>query len=196
MGKVTEAKQLEELKQEAMEKTTPGDVNNEISAFYSMAFDLRNAEMTLESIANISETTISKESRQVIESYLDRVSIITTGVVSRLRGVVIDSLNELKERLSGLKDLLKQGVKKAKGEIIDAFNKVMDYFFGIISDFVSRMFSFVSSINELARKKGYTLKSLDISFDPPSFGKVTILGVPVPFSKFSLPKMDVNFEPK
>jgi hypothetical protein len=107
-----------------------------------------------------------------------------------------DALKSLKEKIVELKDLITRFGSKIKDKVLDAFNKVLEFFFRIVSEFVSRMFSFVGDVSKIAETKGYTLKSLNISFDPPSFGKVTVLGVPIPFPKLPLPKVEVGFEVK
>lgn len=46
----------------------------------------------------------------------------------------------------------------------------------------------------MAVSKGHLPKTVNISFDPPSFGTVSFLGFSIPVSKVSLPKLEIAFE--
>lgn len=196
LGKVDEAKELVALGEQAANETELVNVKSEIATFYSTAFDLRNAEMNLEAIAKISERTITKDSKMIIESYIEKFDSLVEKAVVRAHGVFTDALMSLKEKLVELRGFVTQFAANLKDKFINAFNAVLEFFFRILSEFVSAMFSFVAMISKMAEPKGYTLKTVNISFDPPSIGSVTVLGAPVPFPKFSLPKVEIGFEAK
>ena len=49
-------------------------------------------------------------------------------------------------------------------------------------------------IKGIGKSKGFGLKSVTISFEPPTFNKIDVFGFPIPIPKVSLPKVDIKFE--
>jgi Anaphase-promoting complex, cyclosome, subunit 3 len=69
-----------------------------------------------------------------------------------------------------------------------------EFLFRILNEFATKIFSFVDMIKNLGKTKGYGLKSVNISFDPPTFDSFNVLGFSVPIPKLSLPRVEVDFE--
>ena len=109
--------------------------------------------------------------------------------------MLTSTAKDLKDKIiSNLKDTAKDFKSKLKDRFIDAFNKAAEFLFRILNEFATKIFSFIDMIKKLGKTKGYGLKSVNISFDPPSFDSFKILGFSVPIPKVSLPKMEVDFE--
>lgn len=194
LGDTESEKKLDSLLEEVAAQSTIPGVNRELSTLYLTGYDLQNAEVNLQAVANLSEKTITKEKQSGIRSFANRFYNSVEGAVKRIHGIITGNLKNLKDKVENLKKAITEAPSKLKEKFLDAFNSILDGFFAIINDAVNRIFSFIDMVNTVAEGRGYRLKSLSISFEPPSFEKVTVLGVPLPLPKISLPKADIGFE--
>jgi hypothetical protein len=186
---------LKAMHQEAKDKMELDDIGNEISGLYDCAFEFKKGELNLESIANMSENRLDKESLSKMESNLDSLGSSIRTAITRAYGMMTLTAKHVKDTIiPQLKNISKSFNSKLKGQFINAFNKLIKYFFQLINEFVSKIFSFVEMISNLGKSKGFSLKSATISFDPPNFNKVSIFGFSIPIPTISLPKVTINFE--
>jgi hypothetical protein len=198
-GKSATVSPLKLMHDKALEKTEFDDVSNEISSLYDCALEFKKAEMNIEDIANISKERIKDDSLKKMESNLDSVySSIETAII-RSFGMLSSPVKYLKNYLKNdvkpkLKDMIKKFSSKLKEEFINMLNKIVKLFFQIFNEFVSKVFSFIEMINGIAKSKGFGLKSVTVSFEPPGFGQIDIFGFSLPIPKVSLPKVEINFE--
>ena len=65
------AQNLKGLHEEAVNKTDVDDIGSEISGLYNCAFELKNTELDLEAVANLSEK--KEDSLPLIDSLIDRM---------------------------------------------------------------------------------------------------------------------------
>ena len=95
-----------------------------------------------------------------------------------------------------LKKLAKKYTPTLKEQFFKIYNKMVELFFRLLNEFVSKVFSFVEMIKGIGKSKGFGLKSVTISFEPPTFGKIDVVGLGffIPIPKVSLPKVEINFE--
>jgi hypothetical protein len=151
--------------------------------------------MNLQTVAKLAENTVDQESLPVVESHIDRFGSVLRNAIIRAYGMLTSAAKDLKDKIiRNLKETAKDFKSKLKDKFIDAFNKAAEFLFRILNGFASKIFSFVDMIKKLGMTKGYGLKSVNISFDPPKFDSFKILGFSVPIPKVSLPKVEVDFE--
>lgn len=194
LGDKGSEEQLNILLGELAKESTIAGMNSELSTLYLSGYDLQNAEVNLQTIASMSEKTITGGKKSFIKRYADRFYGSVEGAVKRIQGRVTGGLKNLKGKVEDLKSALTGAASKIKEKFVDAFNSILDAFFAIVIESINRIFSFVDTVNTLAERKGYQLKTLNISFEPPTFEKVSVLGIPMPLPKISLPKADIGFE--
>ncbi len=187
-------KKMNSLIDEGLNESTFRGMNKEISTMYLTAYDLQNAEIYLEAVASISEKTITKDNESRIKSFINKFYNSVEVSVQRISGKITENLKNLKEKTEDFKSIVTKSVSKIKTKVVDVFSSISDIFFAILNESIDRIFNFIDTVNIIAEKKGYRLKSLNISFDQPSFEKVSIFGFPIPLPKISLPKTDIGFE--
>jgi hypothetical protein len=191
------ADRLKGLHEEAVNITDVDDIGSEISGLYNCAFEFKNAELNLEAVAKLSEKK-EKESVPLIDYLIDGISSTLRNTTIRSFGMLTSTVKDFKDnvlsKLKGTAKAIKSGLEAAKDLFVDTFNKAAKFLFRIINEFASKIFSFIDMIKKLGKTKGYGLKSVTISFDPPAFGSVNVLGFSVPIPKVSLPMLEVDFE--
>jgi hypothetical protein len=200
-GMEDQAKKILAMHKEALDNADFKDANTELNKFYFSTFELKRAEINLAAIAKRGGDDVDGMTLPYIDTQIDSFSSSTERAIVRSYGIFTSTLNSLKQGISKLKETIlkaKQGVKKLTSEIKDrivaAFNYVLDSFYKLVSEFLTRMFSFIQMIGRIAASKGFKLKTVNVSFEPPSFETVSFLGFPIPLPKVSLPKVEVGFD--
>jgi hypothetical protein len=64
------------------------DVGSEISGLYNCAFEFKNAEMNLHTVAKLVENTVDQESLPVVESHIDRFGSVLRNAIIRAYGML------------------------------------------------------------------------------------------------------------
>ncbi|MDF2736525.1 MAG: hypothetical protein K0S93_381 [Nitrososphaeraceae archaeon] len=186
---------LKLMHDKALKKTEFVDVSNEISSLYDCAFEFKKAEMNIEDIANISQKRIKVDSLNKMKSNLDNFNLSLKTAVIRAFGMLSNPVKYLNnDIIPKLKDMIKNFSSKLKNQFFDMLHDMVKIFFQILNEFVSKVFSFVEMIKGIAKSKGFGLKSVTVSFEPPGFAKIDVFGFSLPIPKISLPKVDINFE--
>ena len=191
--------QVKSMHNEALNKIEFDNVTDEITALYNCAYEFKKAEMDLEAIANISDEKIKDEPLKKIESHLDNFTSSMETAVTRTFGMLSSAAKNLKNKIipklkESAKELVKTYAPNLKKQFFDSYNKTVELFFRLLNEFVSKVFSFVEMIKGIGKSKGFGLKSVTISFEPPTFSKIDVFGFPIPIPQVSLPKVDINFE--
>jgi uncharacterized protein YjbI with pentapeptide repeats len=186
---------LKLMHNKALEKTEFDDVSTEITSLYDCAFEFKKAEMNIEDIGNILQNKIEDDSLKKIEFNIDNFNSSLKIATTRAFGILLNPVKYLKnEIIPRLKDMMKNFSSKLHGLFSNMLQEMIKILFQILNEFVNKVFSFVEMIKKIAKSKGFGLKFVTVSFEPPGFGKIDVFGFSLPIPKISLPKVDINFE--
>jgi hypothetical protein len=91
INKTEEANKLLDLHEMAVRQANFNDVNTELTSFYMGAYNLKNAEISLNTITKLTENGINPDNVSFIQSNIEQFDLNVENVVSRAFGMVTSS---------------------------------------------------------------------------------------------------------
>lgn len=185
-------KKLQEVKEKAIEKTTPGDIQTTIEQMYSKVIDLENAKHNLLHAGTLASQN-AKRNVDLIAECVNEAQNSIQSFFQDVYGILGEKWESFKKLISAFISNLRNKGKEFLLKVREGFKKLMKFFYEIVSEFINTVFGFIDKINSMIKPHNFKINNFDLTFDSPEVETKIILGIPIPTIKLKLPTLLISF---